>query len=152
MAEATPNVTVVGTGFGGLEAAFYLRKRLGRRVQITIVSESSTFLFKPNTIYIPFGKPPEAFVFQLEPAFAKRQILFLKGHVDKIDPAHKTLSMNGNGGAAKQLTYDYLVLATGATLLGIFREEIPAPQYARVPAFLAGVAVFGVVIQLRWRM
>lgn len=122
MAEATPNVTVVGTGFGGLEAAFYLRKRLGRRVQITIVSESSTFLFKPNTIYIPFGKPPEAFVFPLEPAFAKRQILFLKGHVGKVDPVHKTLSANGNGGAAKQLTYDYLVLATGATMRA---SEIP---------------------------
>ena len=41
MSEAPiPNVTVVGTGFGGLEAAFYLRKRLGKRVQITVVGEN----------------------------------------------------------------------------------------------------------------
>ena len=33
------NVVVVGSGFGGLEAAFYLRKRLGRRARVTIVSE-----------------------------------------------------------------------------------------------------------------
>ena len=59
------NVVVVGSGFGGLEAAFYLRKRLGRHVKLTMVSEHDTFLFKPNTIYIPFGKPPEAFVFPL---------------------------------------------------------------------------------------
>jgi sulfide:quinone oxidoreductase len=121
MAETIPNVTVIGTGFGGLEAAFYLRKRLGRRVQLTIVSDSSSFLFKPNTIYIPFGKPPEAFVFPLENAFAKRQILFLKGHVDKVDPADKVLWVNGNhrgegNGAAKQMTYDYLVVATGASM------------------------------------
>ncbi|HSQ62178.1 MAG TPA: hypothetical protein VLM85_03150 [Polyangiaceae bacterium] len=45
-----------------------------------------------------------------------------------------------------------LAVVAGSTLLGIFREEIPAPQYARVPAFLAGVAVFGAIIQLRWRM
>jgi len=45
-----------------------------------------------------------------------------------------------------------LAVVAGSTLLGIFREEIPAPQYARVPAFLAGAAVFGAIIQLRWRM
>jgi hypothetical protein len=45
-----------------------------------------------------------------------------------------------------------LAVVAGSTLLGIFREEIPAPHYARVGAFLAGVVVFGAIIQLRWRM
>src|SRR5512146_3320776 len=107
MAEAIPNVTVVGTGFGGLEAAFYLRKRLGKRVRLTVVSESDTFLFKPNTIYIPFGKPPEAFVFPLAPTFAKRQIPFVRGRVEHVDPVRKRLRAG-----ADEVPYDYLLLAT----------------------------------------
>jgi sulfide:quinone oxidoreductase len=49
-------VVVLGGGFGGLEAAFYLRHRLGDRVDLTLVSDQDHFLFKPNTIYIPFGE------------------------------------------------------------------------------------------------
>src|SRR6266542_2778197 len=111
------NIVVVGSGFGGLEAAFYLRKRLGRRVQVTIVSEHDTFLFKPNTIYIPFGKPPEAFVFPLRPVFDKRHIPFVKARAEAVDPRKKKLIAGG-----KEIPYDYLVLATGAAMRP---EEIP---------------------------
>ena len=43
----------------GLEAAFYLRMKLEDRADITLVSDRDYFLFKPNTIYIPFGLDPE---------------------------------------------------------------------------------------------
>ena len=51
-----PRIAVLGGGFGGLEAAFYLRKRLGRKAELTLVSDRDQFQVKPNTIYIPFGK------------------------------------------------------------------------------------------------
>lgn len=53
--ERTSTSLVVGAGFAGLETAFHLRHSLGDRVQLTIISEQPYFLFKPNTIYIPFG-------------------------------------------------------------------------------------------------
>ena len=112
-----PNVVVVGTGFGGLETAFYLRKRLGKRVQVTVVSASEEFLFKPNTIYIPFGKPPEAFAYELRGVFAKRHIPFVHAAVEHVDPERKTLTAGG-----KEIPYDYLVLATGAAMRP---DEIP---------------------------
>lgn len=112
-----PNVVVVGSGFGGLEAAFYLRKRLGRGVQITMVSEHDNFLFKPNTIYIPFGKPPEAFVFPLAPAFDRRHIAFVKGRAERVDAQTKRLIAGD-----RQIPYDYLFLATGAAMRP---DEIP---------------------------
>ena len=59
-----PRVVVVGSGFAGLESAFYLRQRLGQRVDLTVVSENDHLLFKPNTIYIPFGKPASRFYHQ----------------------------------------------------------------------------------------
>jgi len=104
-------VVVVGSGFGGLEAAFYLRKRLGRRLGLTVVSEHDQFLFKPNTIYIPFGKPPEAFVFPLRPAFERRHIPFVQARVESVDPNGKTIRAGGN-----DIAYDYLFLATGAAM------------------------------------
>lgn len=112
-----PNVVVVGTGFGGLEAAFYLRKRLGKRVQLTMVSASEEFHFKPNTIYIPFGKPPEAFVFELRGVFAKRQIPFVHAVAERVDPVGKQLIAGG-----KAIPYDHLFLATGAAMSP---QEIP---------------------------
>lgn len=111
------NVVVVGTGFGGLEAAFYLRKRLGKRVNVTVVSASEEFLFKPNTIYIPFGKPPEAFVYELRGVFAKRHMSFVHAHVEQVDPARKTIVAGGS-----TIRYDYLFLATGASMRP---DEIP---------------------------
>jgi NADH dehydrogenase FAD-containing subunit len=44
-----PNILVLGGGFGGLEAAFYLRMKLEDRADITLVSDRDYFLFKPNT-------------------------------------------------------------------------------------------------------
>lgn len=116
-AVETPRVVVVGTGFGGLEAAFYLRKRLGKRIALTIVGENDEFHFKPNTIYIPFGKPPEAFVFPLGPVFAKRHIPFVRGHVRRVDPVAKQVFAGDQA-----IPYDFLVLATGAAMRA---SEVP---------------------------
>ena len=49
--NAKPKILVVGGGFGGLEAAFYLRMKLKDRAKITMVSDKDHFLYKPNTIY-----------------------------------------------------------------------------------------------------
>ena len=51
-------IVVLGGGFAGLESAFLLRSKLGARAAITLVSDRHDFLFKPNTIYIPFGRDP----------------------------------------------------------------------------------------------
>jgi len=63
--NAVPRVLVLGGGFAGLETSFLLRMRAGRRVDITLVSDREAFLFKPNTIYVPFGADPESFLVPL---------------------------------------------------------------------------------------
>jgi sulfide:quinone oxidoreductase len=87
-----PRIVVLGGGFGGLEAVFYLRKRLGRRVDLTLVSDRDEFLFKPNTIYIPFGKEPERFVFPIAPTLDHRHIKFMHARAEHIDLAARRLS------------------------------------------------------------
>ena len=54
-----PHVVVLGGGFAGLETAFQLRHRLQDKVNLTLVSDRGYFVFRPNTIYIPFAEEPE---------------------------------------------------------------------------------------------
>lgn len=121
---ARPRIVVVGGGFGGLEAAFALRARLGDRARISIVSESSIFVVKPNTVYLPFGTHLRDLSHPLGPPAARRDIEVHSARVRDIDPAAKVLAIHDD-----ELRYDFAVLATGAS---------PRPQ--DVP----GLALYGV--------
>jgi sulfide:quinone oxidoreductase len=112
-----PRIVVLGGGFGGLEAAFYLRMRLQDRAHITLVSAEDHFLFKPNTIYIPFGLDPQQLKIPLVPPTRRKHIEFIHDAARDLDPARKTVAVNG-----QTLSYDYLVVATGA---GMRPEEVP---------------------------
>lgn len=105
-------IVVAGGGFGGLEAAYLLRMRLHDHADIFLVSDSDRFLFKPNTIYIPFGADPETFYVPLADALEKRHITFFHEKVETVDPDRKHLALRDG----TNLPYDYLVLATGASM------------------------------------
>lgn len=112
-----PKVVVLGGGFGGAETTFYLRWRLGDRADLTLVNPTDYLLFKPNTIYIPFGADPERFKVPLKGGLERKGINFIQASVHEIDPEHHQVRVDG-----KTLTYDYLVVATGAAMRP---EEIP---------------------------
>lgn len=114
---AKPRVLVLGGGFGGLEAAFYLNMRVHDRAQITLVSDKDYFLFKPNTIYIPFGMDPDDLKIRLEKPTQSKGINFVRARVRGIDPVAKQVETD-----TLTLSYDFLVVATGA---GMRPEEIP---------------------------
>lgn len=123
---AKPNVVVLGGGFGGLETIFYLRRKLKDRADLTLISDRDYFLFKPNTIYIPFGEDPEKYKIGLAKAAGRKKI-DLKVAVGKsIDPAgKKVFTDSGN------VAYDFLVVATGAAMRP---EEIPGlKEHALTP-------------------
>lgn len=114
---ATPRVVVLGGGFAGLETIFYLRHKLGDRVDLTLVTDQDYFLFKPNTIYIPFGQDPEKFKIDLNKPAHRKNIDLIVATAEGIDPVGKTVSTTQG-----DVKYDYLVVATGAAMRP---EEIP---------------------------
>lgn len=114
---AKPRVVVLGGGFGGLESTFYLRHKLGDRVDLTLVSDRPYFLFKPNTIYIPFGADPERYKIALDRPARRKNIKLVQGRIQEISPENKTVA-----GDNVRLDYDFLVVATGAAMRP---EEIP---------------------------
>jgi sulfide:quinone oxidoreductase len=114
---AKARVLVLGAGFAGLETAFYLRHTLHDKVDLTLVSDRDYFLFKPNTIYIPFGEDPEKFKIQLDDPVRRKNITFIQDSVQGIEPDGKRVLLRKS-----ELNYDYLVVATGADMRP---EEIP---------------------------
>jgi sulfide:quinone oxidoreductase len=110
-------VLILGGGFGGLETAFDLRLLAGDGADITLVSDQDHFLFKPNSIYVPFGLDPERLEVPLDKPTAKRGIEFIGGRATEIDPDARTVRVGD-----RDLPYDRLVIATGS---GMRATEIP---------------------------
>ena len=78
---ARPRVAIAGGGFAGLETAFTLRQRLGDQVDLTLISDHTHFLFKPNTIYLPFGYDERRLHIPLSRLAARRLVQFHHGVV-----------------------------------------------------------------------
>ena len=110
-------VTILGGGFGGLETAFGLRLLVGDRAEITLVSDQDHFLFKPNSIYVPFGLDPDRLKVPLAKPAAKRGIELVEGRATEIDPDARTVRAGD-----RNVPYDRLVIATGS---GMRASEIP---------------------------
>jgi NADH dehydrogenase FAD-containing subunit len=114
---SSARVVVLGGGFGGLETAFSLRMLAGERARITLVSDQKCFLFKPNSIYVPFGLDPERLKVPLAKPAARKGIELIEARAHGVDPDAKQVELDG-----RTLPYDFLVIATGA---GMRAEEIP---------------------------
>ncbi len=119
----TPKIVVLGGGFAGLESAFYLRMKMPKEADITLVSDRERFLYKPNTIYVPFGLDPEKLMIPLAKPTKRKNIQFMQARAHEIDADNKVVHLDG-----QKLPYDYLVVATGA---GMRPTEIPGlAEYA----------------------
>jgi sulfide:quinone oxidoreductase len=116
--SAKPRVLILGGGFAALETAFLLRMRLHDRVDLALISDNDSFVFRPNTIYIPFGADPEALLVDLREPLHRRDVEFHHGSVAEVDPDRRLVELAGG----ERLGYDALVIATGADTAA---HEIP---------------------------
>ncbi len=116
--QAKPQVLVLGGGFAALESAFLLRMRLGEKVDIRLVSDRDDFVFRPNSIYVPFGTDPASLLVDLRKPLARRHITFERGSVAGLDPDRRFVFLHDG----QRFRYDRLIVATGADT---HAQEIP---------------------------
>jgi len=110
--SAKPRVLILGGGFAALETAFLLRMRARDQVDISLVSDNDNFVFRPNSIYVPFGASPDSLLVDLSKPMHRREIDFHHGSVTEVDPDNRLVSLAGGD----RLHYDKLVIATGAAM------------------------------------
>jgi NADH dehydrogenase len=104
-----PHVVIVGAGFAGLSAA----KELARApVDVTLVDRRNHHLFQPLLYQVATAAlNPSDIAYPIRSAVRDaRNVRTLLGTVEHIDPATRTVTLDRDS-----LSYDYLVLATGAT-------------------------------------
>ncbi|WP_157974953.1 NAD(P)/FAD-dependent oxidoreductase [Glycomyces dulcitolivorans] len=120
-----PRVVIAGGGFAGLETAFTLRSHLGEEANLLIVADQHDFVFKPNSIYLPFGGDEAKLRVPLWSPAVRRGIDLIAGSLADVDTGANLIRLAD--GTLEH--YNYLVLATGAAMSP---EEIPGlAEHAR---------------------
>ncbi|MBR9842942.1 MAG: FAD-dependent oxidoreductase [Rhodobacteraceae bacterium] len=107
------HIVVLGAGLGGTIQAYELKETLGKDDKITVISNKSYFQFTPSNPWAGVGwRKKEDIIIELEPVMKKHGIEFIVDGAAKLEPeANKVICDSG-----REVTYDYLVIATGPDL------------------------------------
>lgn len=107
-----PAVVIVGAGFGGLSAA---RALASADVDVLVVDQRNHHIFQPLLYQVATaGLSPAEIAGPIRSILAEqRNVTVLLGRVGSVDAKVKTISVDC-GVRVEQISYDYLILATGA--------------------------------------
>lgn len=151
MAQHT--IVILGGGVGGTLTANLLAHRLTRKqARIVLVDRSGWHSFQPSWLNVPFGgEPPEKYE-RAERQLLDRMVELVIGEVVRIVPDHQAVELADG----TRLTYDTLVIATGASLAPellpgftdgaqhFYSAEAALTLHAVLRAFKGGPVVVGV--------
>src|SRR5207244_11821304 len=106
--NSKPHVVIIGAGFGGLEAA---KKLACKDVRVTVIDRTNYHLFQPLLYQVATAElSPADIAAPIRGILSKcRNMEVILAEVQSIDVNARIVHM-----ADGQLSYDYLILATGA--------------------------------------
>ncbi|WP_456322089.1 NAD(P)/FAD-dependent oxidoreductase [Hydrogenimonas sp.] len=120
-------VVVLGGGVSGHTAATFLKDWLGSQHEVVVVTPNSKWNWIPSNIWVGVGKmKKDDVVFDLAPVYEKAGIDYRQAKALSIHPEggkeseqpFVTVEYTGQGkdGEKEEITYDYLINATGPKL------------------------------------
>lgn len=111
-------IVVLGGSFGGLTAAFELKRLLGEKADVTVISNDDKFVFIPSLPWLAMGwRKAEDITVPLKPILERKGIEFINGEAKGINTdSSKVIT------SLREIPYDYLVISTGPSLAF---EEVP---------------------------
>ncbi len=105
-------IVIVGGSFGGINAAYALRRRLRGRADILVISRDAEFTFLPSLPWVILGwRDPARLQIPLARPLARRQIRFVQDEVRELDPGRCEARTD-----SARYPYDILLVASGADL------------------------------------
>ena len=114
-----PRVVVLGGGLGGTIAAYELRATLRGRAEVMLLSDRPDFTFVPSNPWVAVNwRKPEQITVELPPVMERRGIVFSGAGAKRVHPEENRIEL----GDGTNLSYDYLVIATGPALAF---DEVP---------------------------
>lgn len=137
----TPDVVVVGGGFGALEVSLALRK-LRPDVSVTVVSDATNVTYRPWLIKVPAGGPPPPEV-PFATLLGSARIGVVSDRAAGIDLSSRLVTLQ----SGTAIAYRQLVIATGAVA---DRDRLPgARAHALFPCDLVDAAEFAAAVSSR---
>ena len=120
-------VVVLGAGISGHTAAAFIRKKLGSKHQVVVVSPSEYYQWIPSNIWVGVGKMTiDQVRFKLKPVYDRWKIDYKQAKATTIFPEgskgserpYVTIEYTSENrrGETENVDYDYLVNATGPKL------------------------------------
>ncbi len=120
-------LVVMGGGVSGHTAATFAKKWLGKEHEVVVVTPNSQWNWIPSNIWVGVGEmQKEDVIFPLAPVYEKAGIDYRQAKAVSIHPEGKedddtpfiTIEYTGQNkkGQTDELTYDYLINATGPKL------------------------------------
>ena len=105
MSDTPMRVLIAGGGVAALEAVLALRALAGERVSVELLAPGTEFAHRPSSVRSPFGGEPAPPV-----AFDLTHVTHHRGALAEVDAARREVRTTDGS----QLSYDRLILATGA--------------------------------------
>ncbi len=120
-------VVVLGAGVSGHTAAAFLKKKLGKKHEVVVVTPSQYYQWVPSNIWVGVGKMTVDQVrFKLEKVYNRWDIDYKQAKATAIFPEGDSTHEKGfveisytsetNRGETERIEYDFLVNATGPKL------------------------------------
>lgn len=105
-------IVIIGGSFGGLTAAFELKRLLGSAAEITLLSDTDNFVFIPSLPWVAMGwRTAKDITLSVREILSPKGINFIKTAAETVD-TEKSVVKTKEG----DMPYDYLVIATGPHL------------------------------------
>ncbi|KAL2137771.1 hypothetical protein VTI28DRAFT_8315 [Corynascus sepedonium] len=122
-------VVILGASYTGIVIAHYLLKYTAAKIKdlkVVLVSPNTHLYWNFASVraIIPNQLGDDKLFLPLAPAFAKyssNQYELVHGVAEKVDPDANVAEVRENGGSARTIHYDELVVATGAN----FKNDLP---------------------------
>lgn len=104
-------IVILGGGVGGVVSAVELRKKLPKQHRIVLIDREEWHLFAPSFLWLMTGQRTAKKISRPLDRLRKKGIDVVRGDVERIEPAERRVTVNG-----ESITADHLIISLGAEL------------------------------------